>query len=202
MPEALGILSIATVLLFASPGPAPLALAAVGAVYGFRRGIPFLLGILAGLAIAISLGAAGIAVLFDTWPASRLAMQVIGGIYIVYLAAKIATAPALDNNTTGQSSGSLFRDGLILNLLNPKAYAAFVAIYSQFLLPLSSNAKSVVATALATFCLATIIDIVWLSLGGALRPVFESPSRARPTRIVFGVLMVLAVVLTFASTSA
>ena len=71
MLEAVSSLVVATMLLLGSPGPATLALAATGAVFGFRGGTPFLIGILSGLAVAIVLGSAGIVALFEAFPASR-----------------------------------------------------------------------------------------------------------------------------------
>ncbi len=197
MIESISTLVIVTTLLLGSPGPAPLALAATGAAYGFRAGLPFLLGILSGLALAIVLGSAGIAALFEAVPASRFAMQVAGALYIGYVALKIATAPVTSVRASEHESAPNFRDGFILNVLNPKAYAVFLALFSQFLLPLATNATSTFATALVAYGVAIIVDTVWLALGGALRPLFETPGLARVTRVVFGLLMVIAVAITF-----
>lgn len=84
-----------------SPSPA---FAATGAVFGFRGGTPFLIGILSGLAVAIVLGSVGITALFAAFPSSRLVAQICGGLYIFYLAWKIATAPVL--STQGNQSVS------------------------------------------------------------------------------------------------
>jgi len=103
---------------------------------------------------------------------------------------------AQDNQS---ESAPLFRDGFILNLLNPKAYAAFLALFSQFLLPLSNNLASTTATAVVVYGIAIIVDVVWLALGGLLRPIFETPKLARITRVTFGLLMVIAVIIAFVS---
>ena len=120
--------------------------------------------------------------------------------YICYVALKIAKAPLLANETHSDLSLPSFRDGFMLNLLNPKAYAAFLALFSQFLLPLSTDLVSIVVTALIAFGVAVVVDVVWLMLGGVLAPVFRSPRFARPTRIAFGLMMVCAVVLALIST--
>lgn len=194
MFEAFVSLVAATTLLLGSPGPVPLALAATGAVFGFRAGVPFLIGILSGLAVAISLGSAGLALLFESVPSSRFVVQICGALYICYVAFKIATAPILTAHDSTNESTPRFRDGFILNLLNPKAYVAFLALFSQFLLPFSSSLLRTITTALVAFGVAIVVDTIWLAMGSMLRPVFESPKFARPTRIIFGVLMVVAVV--------
>lgn len=191
MTEALITLLTTTALLLGSPGPAPLALAATSATFGTRRGVPFLMGILSGLTVAIICASIGLASLFTTFPTMKLICQFIGAAYILYIAYKIATAPA--GLTNAPLNPPNFKDGFILNLLNPKAYAAFLAIFSQFLLPLNTNTLSYIATGIACLLVATIVDILWLLLGGILRPLFAKPRQARAIRVIFALAMILAV---------
>ena len=197
MIEATATLITTTFLLLGSPGPAPLALAAIGASHGFRNGIPFLTGILAGLAVAIVGAIAGLATLFASFPGFRFSVQIAGGVYICYIALKIAIAPPLENDSGAKSRMPSFRDGFILNLLNPKAYAAFFAIFSGFLLPLSEITLSFLATGIICFLVAVIVDILWLYFGGLIRSFFRRPREARILRVTFAILMVLAVILAF-----
>jgi threonine/homoserine/homoserine lactone efflux protein len=190
--ELLITLITTTALLLGSPGPAPLALAATGATFGFKKGTPFLFGILTGLSVAIIGATAGLAALFLTFPSLKVVCQIIGAIYIGFIAFKIATAPIVAS--TEAQSAPRFRDGFILNLLNPKAYAAFLAIFSQFLLPLNGELISYIATGIVCFMVATVVDVLWLAFGGLLRPVFAAPKQARAIRILFAVLMVTAVI--------
>ncbi len=166
MLETVVSLIAATALLLGSPGPVPLALAATSAVFGFCASLPFLLGILVGLALAMSVGAAGLTLLFSTLPSSGIVMQVAGALYSSYVAWKIATAPTLATQLAARDSLPTYSDGLILNLLNPKAYAAFLALFSQFLLPVASSAYNTVATAVIVFVVAIAVDTLWLAIGG------------------------------------
>jgi len=197
MFEAVVSLLTATSLLLGSPGPATLSLAATGASYGIRKGLPFLAGILVGLSVAIVGATVGLAALFAAFPGIRLAVQLIGGIYICYIAVKIASAPVLISADDESSLAPRFIDGFILNLLNPKAYAAFLAIFSQFLLPFSETRFAFLATGLVCLLVATVVDIIWLSCGRLISPIFRKPRAARILRIVFALLMVAAVLLAF-----
>lgn len=182
-----------TVLLLGSPGPAPLALAAVGASFGVRRGIPFLLGILLGLFGAMLGASFGIAALLTLHPKAQSVMQVLGAAYIVYLALKIATAPVIVDESGHQQAPS-FADGFILNLVNPKAYAAFLAIFSQFLLPFEHSLVAFMITGAICMLVATAVDGAWLAVGGTIRPLFTKPTSARLLRVSFGILMIAAVI--------
>lgn len=192
MTEALLTLIPVVALLLGSPGPAPLALAAVGASFGISRGLPFLIGILSGLAVAIIGAAVGLSALFSTYPSAKISLQIAGSIYILYVAFKIAFAPVINDANTKEKIPT-FLDGFILNLLNPKAYAAFLAIFSQFVLPLESRALSLIATGVICIIVAAIVDTIWLMLGGIIRPIFKKPLQARMLRLLFAALMIVAV---------
>lgn len=195
--ESLFSLIIATALLLGSPGPATLALAATGATFGIKTGSRFLAGILIGLCIVILGAGLGLSALFTAFPSVRLSMQVIGGLYILYIAYKIATAPLLNAHEARQNNAPTLLDGFILNLLNPKAYAAFLALFSQFQLPMENTALGFITTGAVCFLVATIVDCIWLALGSSLRPLFESPRSAKTLRMSFASIMVVAVLFTF-----
>lgn len=194
MSDAVITLITTTTLLLGSPGPAPLALAATGATFGIRQGIPFLIGILMGLSFAITGAALGLATLFSAFPNVKLFCQFIGAAYMAYVAYKIATAPLASTNAP-QLAPSL-RDGFILNLINPKAYGAFLAIFSQFLLPTDSSVSSYVATGVTCLLVAAVVDSIWLALGGLLKPLFSHTKVARAIRIVFALSVLVAVGIT------
>ncbi|RYV02259.1 LysE family translocator [Shewanella sp. OPT22] len=192
MLEAWISLVVTSLLLLGSPGPAPLALAAVGATAGVKKGIPFLMGILSGLVVAITFAAVGLATLFDHYPFAKLVCEVLGAIYILFVAYKIASAPALSNANDVEVPD--FKDGFILNLLNPKAYAAFLAVFAQFLLPYTTEVTSYLMTAIGCFFVAVFVDSLWLMAGGVLRPFLSDPKKLRVTRITFAVIMVVMVI--------
>ena len=193
MTEAIIALVSATALLLGSPGPAPLALAGTSAAFGIRRGLPFLLGILAGLSVAIVGATAGLAALFQAHPSARVFVEVLGAAYICYVALKIAKGPVLDTDGKGGRTAPRFIDGFILNLLNPKAYAAFLAVFSQFLLPFPEQAAAFASTAVICLLVAAAVDFAWLCFGGVIGPLFKSPRAARAMRVAFAVVMLAAV---------
>ncbi|WP_086932927.1 LysE family translocator [Agarilytica rhodophyticola] len=195
MLEATIALISTTALLLGSPGPAPIALAASGASFGIKNRLPFLTGIILGLAIAIAGAALGLATLFSTFPNAKNLVQIIGGAYICYIAYKIATSSLSVQNE--KSNAPTIRDGFIFNLLNPKAYAAFLAIFSQFLLPATNIIISYFLTGLVCILVALVVDSIWLLFGNILRPVFSKPEQAKVTRLFLAIGMVIAVVWSF-----
>ena len=194
MLEALAALVVATTSLLGSPGPATISLAAVGATSGIRNGLPYLLGILAGLFCVLIASVIGLATVLTRWPSAGMAIQVVGSIYILYVAWKIGSAPVTVANAGQADRHPGFRDGFILNLLNAKAYAVFFALFTQLRLPFDSAALAYTSTAAVVFTVGIVVDIAWLLAGGSLQALFSRPKSARILRVTFALLVVASVV--------
>ena len=194
MLEAVAALVIATAALLGSPGPATLSLAAVAATSGISRGLPYYAGIISGLLFAIIGAIVGLATVLTRWPQVSLVLQVLGASYILYIAWKIATAPVATDVDGNDVRPPGFRDGLILNVLNVKAYAAILAILSQFLLPFDDLVVAYSVSAAICFGVAMVVDFMWLAAGAFLQTLFREPRSARITRIVFGLMIVASLV--------
>ncbi|KZN59270.1 hypothetical protein N473_03685 [Pseudoalteromonas luteoviolacea CPMOR-1] len=189
MLEAIMSLAFTTFLLLGSPGPAPLALAAVGASSGVKKGMPFLLGILSGLLVAIVASATGLGALLLGFPQLTHLLQVAALLYLLYVAYKIATNKSALSSTGDKSVG--FMDGFILNLFNPKAYAACIAIFANVALPFESQVQASVVAASILFAVAIVADALWLYFGGVLHRVVKTSQQLRYLRLFFASLLVL-----------
>jgi threonine/homoserine/homoserine lactone efflux protein len=145
--------------------------------------------------VVIVAASTGFAVILSSVPELKLTVQVIGAIYIGYVAWKIASA-SINTAEINTECPNLI-DGFILNILNPKAYAAFFALFSQFLLPVENTVLSYIITGGTAFIVAVVVDTAWVLLGGGLKRIFEKPIAARVLRISFALSMLCAVGLTF-----
>lgn len=192
MTESLITLLIAATVLIGSPGPATLSLAAVGGVVGFAKGVPYLAGILSGLVCAMAGAVVGVAAIFVQWPQARIIIQILGATYLAYIAYRIAFAPIDENDSDEHQNTPGFRDGLILNILNPKLYAGFFVLFSQFLLPIPDALTRYIATGAVMLGIAIVMDSTWLALGSSLRSLFAHPRYARGIRVLFGLSIIAA----------
>ncbi|MDH3769005.1 MAG: LysE family transporter, partial [Gammaproteobacteria bacterium] len=134
----------------------------------------------------------GIAAIFTQWPQAEIIVQLLGAAYLMYVAYRIATAPVLADGDFAKHRVPALRDGFVLNLLNPKAYAAFFVLFSQFLLPLQDPTAQFLATSLIVFAVAVIVDSIWLAIGSGIRSIFANPKSARATRVLFALSIVFA----------
>ena len=130
--DLVGLLAAPTAFLIAagSPGPATLAVAATAAAHG--RGAGLTLG--AGLAVSLGLwgvaAAVGLGALMAQSVWALAVMRLVGGAFLLWLAfsaARSALAPGL-GALPPPAAGRLFRRGLALNAMNPKAVLAWLAV--------------------------------------------------------------------------
>lgn len=184
-------LAMTAMLLFGSPGPGPMTIVATSATFGVRKTLSLYVGILTGLAISMVAAALGLAALLAAWPSAKLTLQIVGGLYVLYLAYRIATTP-LDTHAA-EGARLTMRDGVLLNVLNPKSYAVLLVIYSQFLLPISPATIAYVATMGVCLAVAVFTNIFWMCVGGAIRPLVQRPLFSRLLRLTFALLMIGAV---------
>ncbi len=185
-------LCLAVFALLGSPGPGPLALAGVGAAFGPRKGANFLFGILVAIAVVMVLTGFGASALLSASPKLRVAVQLLALGYIIYVAWRVAGVAAFAGGA--EKTAPSFTDGFLLNILNPKAYAAFTAIFAAFPIAHTQPLVSAGLTATISFVLVVIIDTAWLMAGAGLRPIAADPVRGRPLRILFATMMVAAAV--------
>ncbi len=126
MTYALLLLWVTSLPLVLSPGPANLSLASFGVSFGFRRSLPYLLGILAGTLGVLMSVASGLTIIILAQPGLIRALQGIAFVYIFYLAWTIATAPVVRRSLATENPPSIWL-GLGFALVNPKAFAAIGA---------------------------------------------------------------------------
>ena len=112
-----------------SPGPGNLFFAANGARFGFWATVPANIGYhIATWFMTLAVGA-GVLAVFTASPLVFAVIKVLGVAYILWLAWKIYSA----GPQAGQAASAAgFWDGVVLLVLNPKAYVLMALMYSQF----------------------------------------------------------------------
>jgi threonine/homoserine/homoserine lactone efflux protein len=128
-------LFISAALLFLTPGPAMLYIVGRSAAQGRRAGFVSIIGVHAATLVHIVAAALGLSAILAS---SALAFSVIkyaGAAYLIWLGLKKifgrVEAPT-DVTLRRHGYARVFRDGFIVNLLNPKTALFFLAFFPQF----------------------------------------------------------------------
>lgn len=104
---------------------------------GKPAGAAAVAGIVAGGICHVLMGALGIAAVLAVWPALFNTVLVAGALYIGWIGwslLRVDSAITLPAHQ-GKRRGSVFAQGMLTCLLNPKAYVFMLAIFPQFLRP-------------------------------------------------------------------
>ena len=178
--------------MYGTPGPATISLAASGAAYGFRRSVPYLLGLVLGVLSTLIVAAFGLGYLFTQFPAVHALLRLISLGYILYLAYRIATS---GNASSGEAKPLSFLRGVVLNLINPKAYIAALATITQFSIPGGAYFQSVALIILVATLVALVLNLGWAYAGEWMSKLVSSPRAVVALNVAMAVILVASVFL-------
>lgn len=131
----LGLFVSAALILLVVPGPAVLYIFARSVEQGRLAGFISILGIHTATLVHVVAAAVGLSAILAS---SALAFSVVkyaGAAYLIWLGLKKIFGPVEETADVAlrrHSYGRLFRDGFIVNLLNPKTALFFLAFLPQF----------------------------------------------------------------------
>ncbi len=142
MIEALLSFSLATLALSLSPGPDNIYVLTQSLVNGTKSGIATTAGLISGCIVHTCLLAFGVSALITASEEIFYGIKVLGAIYLLYLAFSVYKSDAAINfseNAQKKSNWELFKQGVIMNLVNPKVMIFFLAFFPAFLWDTSQN---------------------------------------------------------------
>lgn len=180
-----------------TPGPNTMMLAASGANFGFRRSLPHQLGILLGVGALLSLSLAGVGAAIEAQPDLRLALQLAGAAWLLWLAWRIATAaPALDKAEKGGEGRPLtLVEAAGFQFMNPKAWAVTLGAASTFIDP-GLGAEAAGATIVLVFVgTAAVGCAIWVLFGIGIGRLLHSRRRLRIFNMTMGGMLAASVLL-------
>ena len=173
-----------------TPGPNNFMLLASGVNFGFTRSIPHMLGIGVGFASLLLGVGLGLGALLVAYPGLHLALKVLGGAYLLYLAWRIATSRTMGNGKDDKARPMTFMEAAAFQWVNPKAWVMAVtamAIYTDPQMPFGSVLLVTLAFALVNLpCVSS-----WTAFGLALRGFLSDPARLKWFNIAMGIALAL-----------
>ena len=193
-PDALIALILAGLGLAGSPGPNTMSLAAAGAAFGARRSFAYMAGLAVGMLVVMVIVASGVVAMLLAVPGIAPVATIAALLYFVYLAWKIAKAPPMSEAGPEVPAPSL-GDGLLQSLVNPKGYAAMLALFASHTLIVANLFHDAAAKIAVTLVIIVFVNIVWLYVGAALARTFKSPRANRIINVTFAMLLLASAAL-------
>lgn len=172
-----------------TPGPNNLMLLASGTHFGWRRSLPHLLGISFGFGVMLVLVGLGLGEAFTRFPALHGLLKWASLAYLLYLAARVATAapPGAEGQAGAAGRPMGFGAAALFQVVNPKAWAmalTAVTAYSE----LGIAALTLVFVAVNLPCCGS-----WALLGEQMRRWLHRPRALQAFNWGAAALMVVSV---------
>jgi threonine/homoserine/homoserine lactone efflux protein len=149
-----------------TPGPNNILSMTYGMRYGYRGTLKFLLGIISGFTVLLVLCGWLNSFLTSIVPQAKLWLNILGAVYMVYLAYHILRSGPVEENSQKKDLNS-FQAGFVLQFVNLKGILYGVTVYSIFITPSYSSPLQVVVFALILAVVGFLAISSW-AIGGDL----------------------------------
>ena len=186
---------IALILVVAAvtPGPNNLVVMRIAARDGWASALPAMAGIVAGGLALLIMVAIGVGSAFSAWTWLRVAIEVGGAAYLVWLGIHlfVAAGHADEGMPLPAGLGGLFG----FQFINPKGWVMVLTAVAA--LPSTAASNTVFRLAPLFVLIPAVGLLMWVMLGGALASGLARPAVRRWTDRTLGALLILVALLLF-----
>lgn len=186
---------LASMILELTPGPNMAWLALLGTSRGRIAALAAVAGITLGLAFAATASILGVSALIATQPWIFNILRYTGFFYLIYLAwdAVRITNPK-HKKLYDKSLPRYFEQGLLTNLLNPKAYLIYTTIIPQFTDSTHPLITQLTILSAIYVGVATLIHLIIAVLSGGLVGFFTNPRKTEFLGQFFAILLIFVAI--------
>ncbi|EPX78687.1 LysE family translocator [Salipiger mucosus] len=192
--------AVAVILLIITPGPGVLSIAGVGAAYGWRDGLRYGAGLFVGSNLVVAAVITGLAAVVLSAPTVRVVLMVASVAYLLYLASRVAFAGSRIAFIEAKSAPGI-RAGILLQAINPKAYAVNTSLFTGFGFAPGDLVFETVTKVIILNVIWLPIHLGWLWAGVTLHRLNLSYRTQRMINYGMAAAMVAVVVLALLSTA-
>ena len=186
--------ALAVFFLIITPGPGVLSVAGVGAAFGYKSGVRYILGLCLGTNLVALAVVTGLATIVLSNSFLMLSLMVFSSSYLLFLAYRIATQGAdISFSKSDRKPGILA--GILLQLVNPKAYAVNTAMYTAFLIYPNSIILEIGIKFVIMNLIWFPIHLFWLFLGVYLKSLNLSSRHQSNVNLLMACALVIVVIL-------
>lgn len=152
----------AALLVAVTPGPGIFYVAARTLAGGRAEGIASSFGTGVGGLVHVIAGAVGVSALVMASAEAFTLLKIVGAIYLIWLGIKTWRQAPITASVRVHTTGArqAFREGILVEAMNPKTAAFFLAFIPQFLNPEATVAQQFIVLGLLSVTLNTAVDVV------------------------------------------
>ncbi|MBH8579729.1 LysE family translocator [Bisbaumannia pacifica] len=173
----------AAVLLNLSPGPDMAFILGQTARHGKGGGFAAMFGVWSGAVMHVALAALGLSAILATSALAFSLVKWVGAAYLVWLGIQALLARSSDDGALASSAAvprrrDIYRQGILISLLNPKVAIFFLAFLPQFVVPGAGPVSLQLALhGLLIIAVAAIVEPLLVLAGARLAAALRGSSR-------------------------
>jgi threonine/homoserine/homoserine lactone efflux protein len=159
---------LTSLVLVALPGPNLIYIVTRAATQGRIAGLVSAAGVETATLVHVGAAALGVSALVAALPGALTVIQLAGAGYLAYLAVRALISGVRKQELPPASLGRIYREALLVNLLNPKVLLFFLAFLPQFTTP-GGGRGELLGLGAVFVVLALCLDVTYALVGGLLR---------------------------------
>ncbi|MCB1913027.1 MAG: homoserine/homoserine lactone efflux protein [Rhodocyclaceae bacterium] len=182
---------LASVVIAVSPGPGAVICMSTGLRHGNAATLRVIAGLEAALLVHLAVVFAGLGAVLAASTTAFTIVKIIGAAYLLWLGIEKWRDPGEAVDGAGAAvTRSLFLQGLLVNLTNPKAIVFMAALVPQFIDPHAVQWPQFAIMSVTTVVVDTIVMSAYAKLAARFAPLLRSSAALRTQNRVFGSLFV------------
>lgn len=190
--DLLPVLSYALVSIF-TPGPNNITASSLGMRVGYPRTLRFIGGVVTGFFCIMVASGLLTELLVSAYDRIAVVLKIAGVAYLLWLVYTVLRPER--GSHVRHEAGARYRDGLLLQLVNPKVILFGLTMYATLLAPLAKSWLAVVVSAASLAVLSFCSTSLWALLGAGIQRFIANP------KVRFAYSLILAGLLLYAAWS-
>lgn len=149
-----------------TPGPTNIVILSTVHNYGPKKAMEYTYGATIAFGLLLGMSAMLNTVLITVIPKILIGMQIVGTIYMLYLAYQIYK---MDNSEATDNKTGTFTSGFLMQFLNPKVVIFTLTVIPSFVLPYYTDLSTVGINVIAITIIGFLAFITWVLFGAILK---------------------------------
>lgn len=185
----------ASLALIFSPGPASMHVLTSSVKGGYQGGVAATCGTCSGLLVHTTAAILGLSAILRTSAVAYTVVKAVGAIYLIYLGIQILRNQDEMNLQVANTDVNVvdnYKQGLVINVLNPKVAVFFLAFLPQFVPDGSHSGMQLLILGILYTTLAFLYQTLLVGLSSKIRALLKSrPTITERIRQTAGTVFVL-----------
>jgi len=176
-----------------TPGPNNIMSSYSGFNFGFKKTIPLMLGVIFGWTAMLTVMASGLIVVFQKYIFLQNTIKVLGSIFLIYLAYKIAISSNINSEKFERPVN--FFDTFLFQFINPKGVIVAMITVSTFIDVQNNYLRDALIVLTVYFFMAVFSVSSWCLLGKYLRNFATNENFIKKFNYTMSFLLIVCVIM-------